>query len=65
MKANSKIEALLKKHADVIQRTGRELAMNFDVPARDTIAMACSEMGISRKQWDTMKSYQIEKEQGS
>ena len=59
----AKYEALLTKHASVLAKTGRELAMNFDVPARVTIAMACAEMGISRKQWDALQSYRIAKEQ--
>lgn len=58
-----KMEALLKKHAGTIEKTSRDLAMNFDIPARDIIAMACSHMGITPKQWDELTSYQIEKEQ--
>ena len=58
-----KVEALLKKHSAVLQRTSRELAMNFSWPAKDIIAMACAEMRISEKQWRALKSYQIEQEQ--
>lgn len=61
--ATTKLEALLSKHAVVIAKTRRELAMNFNIPARDIIGMACSEMRISEKQWREMESYSIAKEQ--
>lgn len=60
---NPKMEALLKKHATALESLGRELAMNFSWPARDIISLACSEMGITEKQWRALKSYQIEQEQ--
>lgn len=60
---NAKFETLLKKHAAVIANTRRELAMNFDVPARDIIRWACADMGISEKVWREMESYSIAKEQ--
>lgn len=60
---NPKFEALLKRHAATIAQTRRELAMNFDVPARDTIRWACADMGISEKTWREMESYSIAKEQ--
>ncbi len=40
---NHKFELLLRKHAATLAQTGRELAMNFDIPARDIIGMACAE----------------------
>lgn len=60
---NPKLEALLGKHAAVIARTRRDLAMNFDIPARSIIQMACADMGISEKVWREMESYSIAKEQ--
>lgn len=62
---NTKLKALLTKHAAIIAATGRELAMNFDIPARDIIGMACADMGISREQWDALQSYRIAKEQSA
>lgn len=57
--ANTKI--LLKKHAVVIAKTRRELAMNFNIPSHDIILMACAEMGISEKQWRELESYDIDR----
>lgn len=57
-------EVLLQKHAATITKTRRELAMNFDIPARDIIGMACAEMGISESTWRAMESYSIAKGQG-
>lgn len=62
---NPKFESLLKKHAAVITRTHRELAMNFDIPARSIIQMACADMGISESTWRAMESYSIAKEQSA
>ena len=62
---NTKLDKLLAKHAATIAATGRDLAMNFDIPARDIIGMACAEMWISRRQWDALASYRIEMEQQS
>ena len=59
----AKLESLLRKHAATIARTGRELAMNFDIPARDIIQMACSEMGISEKKWRELADYRASKEE--
>jgi hypothetical protein len=56
---NKKFETLLKKHAAVIERTRRELAMNFDIPARSIIQWACADMGISEKTWREMESYSM------
>lgn len=63
-KAN-RFESLLARHAVLIQKTGRELATNFDICAYDIIGLACAEMGISVATWNAMKSYQIAKEQGA
>ena len=60
MRKNAKFDKLLLKHAVILSETGRRLAMNFDIPARDIIGMACAEMGISRKQWDALQSYRSE-----
>lgn len=56
-KKSNRIEAFLEKHATVLAKTRRELAMNFDIPSRDIIQMACAEMGISEKQWRELASY--------
>lgn len=61
---NPKFDKLLAKHAAVIARASRELAMNFNIPARDIISGACAEMRISEKVWRELQSYQIRKEQG-
>ena len=60
MRKNAKFDKLLLKHAVILSETGRRLAMNIDIPARDIIGMACAEMGISRKQWDALQSYRSE-----
>ena len=65
MKRNPKLEKLLTKYAAVIDATGKELAMNFAMPADFIIGMACDEMGITRKTWDELASYRIEKEQAA
>lgn len=62
---NQKLDKLLKTHAAIIAKTRRELAMNFVVPARDIIGMACAEMGISEKTWRAMESYSIAKEEAN
>lgn len=62
---SAKIESLLKTHAAILVRTRRELAMNFEVPARDIIGMACSEMGISESMWRAMESYRIAQEEAA
>jgi len=63
MPTNPKFEKLLTKYAREWAQCGRDLAMNFDVPARDTIAMCAREMGISIKMWNEIASYVIAKEQ--
>ena len=63
MQTNHKLAKILTTRRDVLDRTGRELAMNFDIPARDIIAMACGELGITRKQWDQLKAMQLEAEE--
>jgi hypothetical protein len=65
MKQANLLESLLKKHAVILARTGRELAMNFDIPSRDIIQMACFEMGISEKQYRSIQSYRIAKEEAA
>ena len=62
---NAKFETLLKKNAALLAKTSRELAMNFDVPARCTVGIACAEMGISEKTWQSLMSYQIAKEEAA
>jgi hypothetical protein len=52
-----KLEALSKTHSALIAKTRSELAMNFEIPARDTIQMACAEMRISEKQWRKLCDY--------
>jgi hypothetical protein len=44
-------------NAAILARTGRALAMNFDVPARDIIGMACAEMGVSESTWREMQGH--------
>jgi hypothetical protein len=34
--------------------------MNFDVPARDIIGMACAEMGVSESTWREMQGHRRE-----
>lgn len=58
------MEFLLVRHAATIAKAGRELATNFDIPSRDIILSACSEMGISEAKWHQLQSYRIAKEQG-
>ena len=65
MQTNPKFEALLEKHAATLAQTGLELAMKFDMPAREIIQMACAEMGISRKMYDALKIYRTEKADGT
>jgi hypothetical protein len=60
---NPKFDAMLKKHKAVLDHTSRELATNFNMPARDIIASACQDMGITRKMYDALISYQIDREQ--
>jgi hypothetical protein len=57
-----RITKLIENNRDEIQRYNRMLAMNFDIPARDIISMACSSIGISRDEWDAIQSYRIEHE---
>ena len=59
-----KAELLLRKYAPELKALSRELAMNFDVPSRDLIQMACYEMRISQKQWEQLKSYEIARDEG-
>jgi hypothetical protein len=57
-----KIDKLIATHAAEIEAANKALATNFDIPARDIIAMACASMRISRKQWDAIQSRRIEAE---
>lgn len=52
--------ARYERNAAILAKTGRELAMNFDVPARDIIGMACSEMGVSESTWREMQGHRRE-----
>jgi hypothetical protein len=51
-KDTARIKALIAKYADLIQATKTKLACDFDVPANRTINEACSQMGISRTDWE-------------
>jgi hypothetical protein len=62
---NPKLEALATRHQKDLDALGRELAMNFDVPARDLIEYYCSRMGLTRKQYETLRSYIIERDQAA
>lgn len=53
-----RIEKLIAENSAAIAQTGRELATNFDVPARATIAYACSKMGISLLDWEKITAVQ-------
>ena len=52
--------ARYERNAAILAKTGRALAMNFDVPARDIIGMACSEMGVSESTWREMQGHRRE-----
>ena len=52
--------ARYERNAAILARTGRALAMNFDVPARDIIGMACSEMGVNESTWREMQGHRRE-----
>jgi hypothetical protein len=52
-----KLEKIMRNESATIDKFGRELAMNFDIPARDIISMACCELRISRKEWDAIQSF--------
>jgi len=63
---DKKMEALLKKHAAVLQKIGRKLAMNSNgtlevaalgVSSRDIIFMGCAEMGITERQYRALQNY--------
>lgn len=47
-----KKHSLTQKQIEAIERGRRDLATNFDTPARDIIARACIEAGITRAQYD-------------
>lgn len=51
--------ARYERNAAILARTGRALAMNFDVPARDIIGMACAEMGVSESTWREMQGHRL------
>lgn len=55
--------ARYERNAAILSRTRRELAINFDIPARDIIGMACSQMGINESQWRTDESRRIAREE--
>ena len=61
----SHADELLRQHADLIARTCRELAINFDIPAPAIIAGACREMGITSRQWDALQKYRIAREKAA
>jgi hypothetical protein len=55
--------ARYERNAAILARTGRELAMNFNIPARDIILMACAEMGVSESTWREMQSHRRQSEE--
>ena len=63
MKSFERLQRILTTRRDVLDRTGLELATNFDMPARDIIAIACGELGITRKAWDQLQTMRIEQEE--
>ena len=47
----AKRHKLQQQHAELIEKTNRELAMNFDKSAAQIIGYACAQMGITAKEW--------------
>lgn len=58
----NRIAKLALKHEADLTKLGRELAMNFDIPARDIIEMGCCEMGITRREFYAIQSYLCEQD---
>lgn len=54
------LKRILEHERDEIDHVCQQLATNFDIPARDIIAMGCAKLGINRKQWDQIQSMRIE-----
>jgi hypothetical protein len=42
--------------ARILDRIRKELATNFDIPARDIIQMGCAELGITESAWRKLES---------
>jgi hypothetical protein len=57
-KETARINALIAKHADIIERCSRDLAMNFNTPAQRIINHACTQMGIARIDWEKITAVQ-------
>lgn len=55
--------ARYERNAALLAKTRRELAINFDIPARDIIGMACAQLGISERDWRTLESRRIAREE--
>ena len=53
---NKKLTKIVQKESATLRKIGRELAMNFDIPARDIILMGCAELGITEKEWHIIQS---------
>jgi hypothetical protein len=48
----ARIERLSIRHAALIAECKRELAMNFDCPAKRIIGVYCAKMNISLQEWE-------------
>lgn len=62
-KTNQRFETLLAKYAAILDRTHRELAMNFETPAPLIVGTCCAVMGITAREWHALEGYKIAKEQ--
>ena len=47
---------LTAKQVERLKQLGRELAINFDVPARDQMQWAAADLGVSMKRLESMRS---------